>query len=58
MDLSGELVTTLTGTAFSRSDNEVRWDVSSVQSGIYYGVIEADMDGSLETKIIKMAIVK
>ena len=58
LDLSGELVTTLKGTTFSKSDNEVRWDASSVQSGVYYGVVEADIDGSTETKIIKMAIVK
>ncbi|MEO8666649.1 MAG: T9SS type A sorting domain-containing protein, partial [Ignavibacteria bacterium] len=58
LDLSGELVTTLKGTAFSRADNEVKWDVSSVQSGIYYGVVEADIDGSTETKIIKIAVVK
>ncbi|MEP7146332.1 MAG: T9SS type A sorting domain-containing protein [bacterium] len=58
LDLSGELVTTLKGTAFSKADNEVKWDVSSVQSGIYYGVVEADIDGSTETKIIKIAVVK
>lgn len=58
LDLSGELVTTLAGTAFSRSDNEVKWDVSGVQSGVYYGVIEADIDGAVETKIIKIAVVK
>lgn len=58
LDLSGELVTKLNGTAFSNADNEIAWDVSSVQSGIYYGVIEAEVDGSKETKIIKIAVVK
>ena len=58
LDLAGELVTTLTGTNYSKSDNEVKWNVSEVQSGIYYGVIEADIDGSKETKIIKIAVVK
>lgn len=58
LDLSGELVTTLKGTAFSKSDNEVKWNVANVQSGIYYGVVEADIDGSTETKIIKIAVVK
>jgi len=58
LDLSGELVTTLKGTSFSGSDNEVRWNVGDVESGIYYGVIEADIDGSKETKIIKIAVVK
>ncbi len=58
LDLSGELVTSLTGTVFANADNEVAWDVSKVQSGIYYGVIEAVIDGSKETKVIKIAVVK
>ncbi len=58
LDLSGELVTTLPGTVNSGSDNEVKWNVSDVQSGIYYGVIEAVIDGSKETKIIKIAVIK
>lgn len=58
LDLSGELVTTLKGTSYSGADNEVRWDVSSVQSGVYYGVVEADIDGSKESRIIKIAVVK
>jgi hypothetical protein len=57
MDLSGELVTTLTGTAFSGFDNEVVWDVSNVQSGIYIGVIEME-GGCGETASIKIAVVK
>lgn len=58
LDLSGELVAALTGTAFSNNDNEVIWDVSKVQSGIYYGIVEAVIDGSKETKVIKIAVVK
>jgi hypothetical protein len=58
LDLSGELVTTLNGTANSYADNEISWDVTTVQSGIYYGVVEAQIDGSKERKIIKIAVVK
>jgi hypothetical protein len=29
-----------------------------VQSGVYYGVIEAEVDGNVETRIIKIAVVK
>lgn len=58
LDLSGELVTELTGTANSNAENEVVWNVGTVQSGIYYGVVEANIDGSTETRIIKIAIVK
>ncbi|RPI17658.1 MAG: T9SS C-terminal target domain-containing protein [Ignavibacteriae bacterium] len=57
MDLSGELVATLTGTTNSGFDNEVVWDVSSVQSGIYIGVIEME-GGCGETASIKIAVVK
>jgi len=58
LDLSGELVTTLPGTAFSNAENEVLWNVSGVQSGIYYGLVEGTIDGSSESQIIKIAIVK
>lgn len=58
LDLTGELVTTLPGTAFSNADNEVKWDVSGIQSGIYYGVVEGDIDGTSESQIIKIAVVK
>jgi hypothetical protein len=58
VDLSGELVTKLNGTANSNADNEIIWDVSTVQSGIYYGVIEAEIDGNKERRIIKIAVVK
>ena len=58
LDLSGELVTTLQGTTCSNAENEIIWNVGEVQSGIYYGVVEADIDGSKETRIIKIAVVK
>jgi len=58
LDLSGELVVSLPSKAVANADNEVVWDVSTVQSGVYYGVIEATIDGAKETKIIKIAVVK
>ncbi len=58
LDLAGELVTSLKGTAFSNSENEITWNVADVQSGIYYGVVEANIDGATETRIIKIAVVK
>lgn len=58
LDLSGELVTSLPSKNVSNADNEVVWDVSTVQSGVYYGVIEASVDGTSETRIIKIAVVK
>lgn len=57
MDLSGELVTTLKGTTFKGFDNEVPWDVTTVQSGIYMAVVELE-GGCGETAAIKIAVVK
>ncbi|MCI0448330.1 MAG: T9SS type A sorting domain-containing protein [Chlorobi bacterium] len=57
MDLSGELVTTLTGTTNKGFDNEVPWDISTVQSGIYIAVVELE-GGCGETASIKIAVVK
>ncbi|MGH2575187.1 MAG: T9SS type A sorting domain-containing protein, partial [Ignavibacteria bacterium] len=58
LDLSGELVTTLTGTANTGFDNEVPWDVSNVQSGIYIGVVELEGGSCTETVSFKIAVVK
>lgn len=58
LDLSGELVAKINGTTYSNADNEIVWDVTNVQTGIYYGVIEAEIDGVKETKIMKIAVVK
>jgi hypothetical protein len=58
LDLSGEQITALNATSFSNAENVIVWDVTEVQSGVYYGVIEAEVDGSKETRIIKIAVVK
>ncbi len=57
MDLSGELVATLNGTTNAGFDNEVPWDVSTVQSGIYIGVVE--LEGGCGEKVsFKIAVVR
>lgn len=58
LDLSGELITTLTGTNFPNTDNEIPWNVSSVQSGVYYCLVEAESNGTTEKRIIKIAVIK
>jgi len=58
MDLAGELVTTLKGTNFKGFDNEVPWDVTKVQSGIYIAVVELVGGSCGETASIKIAVVK
>lgn len=57
MDLSGELVATLNGTTNAGFDNEVPWDVTTVQSGIYIGVVE--LEGGCGEKVsFKIAVVR
>ncbi|MCC7158704.1 MAG: hypothetical protein IT281_04110 [Ignavibacteria bacterium] len=58
MDLSGELVTTLTGSNNKGFDNEVQWDISTVQSGIYVAIVELTGGSCGETASIKIAVVK
>ncbi|HCA43200.1 MAG TPA: hypothetical protein DEP28_08105, partial [Bacteroidetes bacterium] len=39
LDLSGEMVIELRGTTNPKTENEIVWDVTDVQSGVYYGVV-------------------
>jgi hypothetical protein len=57
-DMAGDLVTTLNGQGTGGIDNEIPWDVSHVQSGIYFARIEASSGASSGVKIVKVAVVK
>lgn len=57
-DLAGEIVETLTGRGVGGLDNEVEWDVGRIQSGIYFGHIEAEGSGKRGVAVIKIAVVK
>jgi len=57
-DMAGDLVTTLNGQGTGGIDNEIPWDVSHVQSGIYFARIEASSGASSAVKIVKVAVVK
>lgn len=57
-DLAGELVDEFAGTGNGGVDNEVEWNVGSVQSGVYFGRLEANGDGQSGVAIIKIAVVK
>lgn len=58
-DLAGDKVDELTSTGRGGFDNEIIWNVSSVQSGIYLAKIEAkSSSGKVESTIIKIAVVK
>ena len=56
--VAGDLVTELSGPTFSNMDNEVAWDVSGVQSGVYFARIEADGPSGSQVRIIKIAVVR
>ncbi len=59
VDLAGELVAELNNKARGGFDNETVWDVSKIQSGIYYAYIEVKgSSGNSANKIIKIAVVK
>ncbi|MBA4407565.1 hypothetical protein C0389_09845 [bacterium] len=58
-DLAGELVAELNTQASGGTDNETVWDVSKIQSGIYYSNITINGDsGKSANKIIKIAVIK
>jgi M6 family metalloprotease-like protein len=57
-DLAGDLVKQLDGPGNPATDNEVRWDLTNVQSGVYLARIEASGNGKTETRFIKIAVVK
>jgi len=58
-DLAGDFVAELNNDAVGGLDNETKWDVSSIQSGVYFARIEAaGSSGKTETNIIKIAVVK
>ncbi|MCL6097250.1 MAG: T9SS type A sorting domain-containing protein [Bacteroidetes bacterium] len=58
-DLAGNLVAELNDKANGGFDNETTWDVSKVQSGIYYAHLEVKGgSGASASKIIKIAVIK
>ena len=58
-DLAGELVAELNSKATGGMDNETTWNVSNIQSGIYYARLELKgASGATANKIIKIAVIK
>lgn len=53
-DLAGDLVAELTGSGVGGLDNELEWDVTNIQSGIYFGHVDAQGTHA----VIKIAVVK
>jgi hypothetical protein len=57
-DLAGDLVAEFAGPGVGGLDNEVSWDVSGIQSGVYFAHIEANGDAGSGTAMVKIAVVK
>ncbi|MFO7447904.1 MAG: T9SS type A sorting domain-containing protein [Ignavibacteriaceae bacterium] len=58
-DLAGDFVAELNDYASGGFDKETTWNVSDVQSGVYFARVEAtSVNGKSESNIIKIAVVK
>lgn len=57
-DMSGELVDELAGTGYADVENEVIWNITDVQSGVYLARVAAEGSGETNAAIIKIAVVK
>ncbi len=58
-DISGDFVAELHNDAIGGMNNETKWNVNNIQSGVYIAHIEAQgVSGKTESNIIKIAVVK
>ena len=57
-DASGELVKEMTATGVGGVSNELIWDLTNVQSGVYLARVRAENSKKSETVIIKIAVMK
>jgi hypothetical protein len=57
-DLAGDQVTELHAQGTGGMDNEVAWDISGIQSGVYFARIEATGAGKSGVTMVKVAVVK
>ncbi len=57
-DLVGELVDEFAGPGEPQTENEKRWDLTGVESGVYFCRVRAKGDGWERAATIKIAVVK
>lgn len=57
-DSSGDLIDELSGPGVAQAENEVSWNLSSVESGVYLARVEAQGSGETQVTVIKIAVVK
>jgi hypothetical protein len=57
-DLAGELVKEFSGPGLPEIENEINWDITDVQSGVYLARVSAKGENETNVAIIKIAVVK
>ncbi len=57
-EMNGDRVSSFSGPGIGGVDNEIAWDVSGLQSGVYLGRIEARGENKTNVVFIKIAVVK
>ena len=57
-DVAGTSITELHGTGKAGFDNEILWDVTRIQTGVYLARVEAKSSNHTASAIIKIAVVK
>ena len=57
-EMNGDRIASFDGTGYGGMDNEVTWDASNVQSGVYLGRIEARSANQSKVVFIKIAVVR
>ncbi len=54
----GELVAELEGPGIPETDNEVTWDLTGIESGVYLAEVIAKNSSTTSRKVIKIAVIK
>lgn len=57
-DMAGQLVEEFSGPGLAGLENEVNWDISIIQSGVYLARVKAKSENETNIAIIKIAVVK
>lgn len=58
-DLAGDLVADISADATGGMDNETKWNVTDIQSGVYFARVQATgVSGKSQFKLIKIAVIK
>ncbi len=56
--MAGELVKEFSGPGLPAIENEVNWDITNIQSGVYLARVQAKDIDETNVAIIKIAVVK